>query len=365
MKVSDVVNYLNTIAPPAYQESYDNARLIVGDRQAEVKGILICLDTVEEIIDEAIERNCNLVVAHHPIVFGGLKSFTGKNYVERVVIKAIKHDIAIFAAHTNLDNVFVNGVNAKIGEKLGLINTSILAPKKNKLQKLQVFVPNKAIEKVSQALFDAGAGEIGNYSECSFKSAGEGSFKANESANPNVGEIGQRHYEAEHKVEVIFPAFKQGAVVRAMKTAHPYEEVAYDIFQLENYVPTIGSGLVGELEEPIETMAFLQRLKKQMKTACIRHTTVCKKEIKRVALCGGAGSFLLKNAIAAQADIFITGDFKYHQFFDAEEQIIIADIGHYESEQFTIELFYELLTQKFRKFAIYCTNINTNPINYI
>lgn len=365
MKIKDITNYLEEIAPRAYQESYDNARLIVGDEQAEVKGILICLDTIEEIIDEAIELGCNLIVAHHPIVFSGLKSFTGKNYIERTVIKAIKNDIAIYVAHTNLDNVFENGVNAKFAQKIGLTNIEILSPKKNLLKKLQVFVPKSAVEKVEKALFDAGAGDIGNYSECNFSSVGVGAFRPNENANPTVGEINKRQKEEEYKIEVILPHFKLGTVLRAMQKAHPYEEVAYDVIALENELKTIGSGIVGELEEPILAIDFLGSLKQKMNTDCVRYTNICKQKIKRVAICGGAGSFLLNNAIAAQADIFITGDFKYHQFFDAENRIIIADIGHYESEQYTIELFYELLTQKFTNFAIHCTKLNTNPVNYI
>jgi len=365
MKIKDVVDYIASIAPPSYQESYDNAGLIVGDRNKEVTGVLISLDTIEAVIDEAIEKKCNLVVAHHPIVFGGLKTFTGKNYVERVVIKAIKNDIAIYVAHTNLDNVYHNGVSAKIGEKLGLVNTKILAPKKGLLKKLYVFVPKSAVEEVSQAMFDAGAGNVGNYSDCSFRVEGKGSFKANENANPAVGEIGLRHYEEEEKVEVIFVAHQQGRIVSALIAAHPYEEVAYDIIALENKYQEVGSGIVGELKNPMDSMAFLKMVKQTMKTDCIRYTALSKSQIKRVAVCGGAGSFLLRNAIGAKADIFITGDYKYHQFFDAENRIIIADIGHYESEQFTIELFYELITQKFRNFAVHCSEVNTNPINYL
>ena len=365
MKIKEVVNYIASIAPPSYQESYDNAGLIVGDSNKELTGILIALDTIEAVIEEAIQKGCNLVVAHHPIVFGGLKKFTGKTYVERVVMKAIKNDIAIYVAHTNLDNVYKNGVNGKIAEKLGLRQTRILAPKKGLLRKLYTFVPKEAVENVSQALFDAGAGNIGNYSECSFRAAGKGSFKGNEAANSSTGALGVRNYETEEKLEVLFSAHQQAAVVAALLAAHPYEEVGYDIVAVENKDQQVGAGLVGELAEPMETMAFLKLLKAQMKTGCVRYTALCNKTIKRVAVCGGAGSFLLRNAMAAQADIFITADYKYHQFFDAENRIIIADIGHYESEQFTIELFYELITQKFLNFAVHCTEVNTNPINYL
>lgn len=294
MKIKEVIDYVASIAPPSYQESYDNAGLIVGDKEKELTGVLICLDTIEAVIDEAIEKKCNLVVAHHPIVFTGLKTFTGKNYVERVILKAIKNDIAIYVAHTNLDNVYENGVNSKIAEKLGLVNTSILAPKKGLLRKLYVFVPKDAAEKLRQALFDAGAGAIGNYSDCSFSVQGTGSFKANEKAKPTLGTVGLRHYEPEERIEVVFSAHQQRQIIAALLEAHPYEEVAYDIVTLENQYARVGSGLVGDLEEPIEAMAFLKMLKLQMKTDCVRYTALAKQKIKRVALCGGAGSFLLK-----------------------------------------------------------------------
>lgn len=365
MKIKAVIDYLASIAPPSYQESYDNAGLIVGDKQAEITGVLIALDTTEAILDEAIEKGCNLIVAHHPIVFGGLKRFTGANYVERVVIKAIKNNIAIYVAHTNLDNVFDYGVNAKIAEKLGLVNTQILAPKKQLLKKLYTFAPLDHVDAVKQALFDAGAGHIGNYSECSFSVEGTGSFKANDIANPTLGKKGERHHEKEEKIEVIFPAYLQGTIISALLTTHPYEEVAYDIIALDNAHAKVGAGMIGELETAVDSFAFLQQMKGQMKTNCVRYTNLCRPTIKKVAVCGGAGSFLLKNAIRAGADVFITADYKYHQFFDAENRIIIADIGHYESEQFTIELFYELITQKFLNFTVYCTDINTNPINYL
>lgn len=365
MLIREVTQYLEDIAPLSYQESYDNAGLLVGNPNWEVTGILLALDTIEAVLEEAIEKGCNLIVAHHPIVFGGLKKFTGRNYVERVVIKAIKHDLAIYVAHTNLDNVLTNGVNGKIAQKLGLTKTKTLSPKSGLFKKLYTFVPNQHKEQVAQALFEAGAGALGNYTECSFQIEGTGTFKGEEGANPAVGTVGQQHQEAETKLEVLVPAHKQGAVLKALQKAHPYEEVAYDLVALENSHPLVGAGVVGELEQAMEPMEFLKYLKKQMNTNCVRYTELCKTQIKKVAVCGGAGSFLLSQAKRAGADIFITADYKYHQFFDADQAIIIADIGHYESEQFTIELFYELLTQKFTNFAIHCTKVTTNPINYL
>jgi len=364
MTIQDVTNYLESFAPLQYQESYDNAGLIVGNSKNEVTGVLVCLDSTEEIVDEAIERKCNLIVAHHPIVFSGLKKITGKNYIERTVIKAIKNDVAIYAIHTNLDNM-LSGVNAIIGKKLGLINSQILSPSKNNLRKLITFVPVSHAEKVSESLFVAGAGNVGGYDECSFNSLGEGTFRAGESTNPFVGEKGKRHIEQEQKIEVIFPIDKERTVLAALMESHPYEEPAYDILQLQNNNPTIGAGLIGELENEVDEITFLKSLKPLMKTDCIRHSSLIGGKVKRIAVCGGSGSFLLKHALQQKADVFITGDFKYHEFFDAENRIIIADIGHFESEQHTIELLADKLKEKFTTFAVCFTEINTNPVNYL
>ena len=364
MQIKEVTQYLESIAPPIYQESYDNAGLIVGNPNWECTGILLTLDSLEATIAEALEKNCNLIVAHHPIVFRGLKRFNGRNYVERIVIEAIKKDVAIYAAHTNLDNV-QQGVNKKICDKLGIQNPNILAPKKALLKKLYTFCPTDKVESVRKALFATGAGTIGDYDECSFNAEGIGTFRGNEASNPSVGEKGQQHQEKETKVEIIFPIHLERRLISALLAAHPYEEVAYDVVALDNVHPHIGSGMVGELAEPMEEMDFLNHLKSTMKAGCVRYTPLRNRLVKKVAVCGGSGSFLLRNAMAAKADVFVTADYKYHEFFDADGQIIIADIGHYESEQYTIELFKELLTEKFRNFATFSTQINTNPINYL
>ena len=363
MKVKEVINYLDSIAPPEFQENYDNCGLIVGNPENTVSGIVVCLDCTEEVIQETIEKNCNLIVAHHPIIFKGLKKINHSNYVERTVVKAIKNDINIFAIHTNLDNV-IGGVNGRIADQLKLVNRRILNPSNNLLVKFVVFSPLNINEKVRQAIFDAGAGTIGAYSHCSFNSTGIGTFLAGSSANPHVGEVGKLHNEEEIKTEVVFPKHLLGKVVKAMKDAHPYEEVAYDIFPLENTF-NVGSGLIGELESPVDPNVFLKNIKSSFNTPMLRHTKICKKEIKSVAVCGGVGSFLLSKAIQANADVFISSDFKYHEFFDANNQIIIADIGHFESEQYTIDLIAEGLKENFPNFAIRLTDVNTNPINYL
>ncbi len=359
----DIIDVLEQFAHPSLQESYDNCGLLIGDANTKVSGILLTLDCTEEVIDEAIKKKCNMVISHHPIIFSGLKKLNGKNYIERTIIKAIKKNILIYAIHTNIDNVY-NGVNAKIAEKLELVNTRILAPVSGKLLKLVTYVPVKDADTVRNAIFKAGAGVISEYDNCSFNVQGTGTFRGSENTNPYVGEKGKIHFEEEIRIEVVLPDYLKNKVIEAMIKSHPYEEVAYDIYALENDHPKIGAGLIGELKIPVDEKEMLKKIKTKLKAKCIRHTTLKNKKIQKVALCGGSGSFLLKNAIAAGADMFITADFKYHQFFDAENRIIIADIGHYESEQFTIELLRDVLIKKIPTFAVHFTEINTNPINY-
>jgi dinuclear metal center YbgI/SA1388 family protein len=361
--IKDVVRYLETIAPLSLQENYDNAGLIAGNFSEEVKGVLLSLDCTEEIISEAITNKCNLVISHHPIVFQGLKKLNGKNYIERAVIKAIRNEIAVYAIHTNLDNV-IDGVNKKIGEKLGLTNLKILSPKKNELRKLVTFCPDEHAEKIRGALFDAGCGRIGNYDECSFNIQGSGTFRALDGANPFVGEKGSRHTEPEVRIESVFQAHLEGKIIKALFASHPYETVAYDIYSLENYNQEIGSGMIGDLNPEMDEKEFLKRLKTSMLTGCVRHTALLNKNVKKVAICGGSGSFLLEDAVRYGADFFVTADYKYHQFFDADKRIVIADIGHYESEQFTSELLKELLVRNFSTFAVRLTELVTNPVQY-
>lgn len=363
MKIQEIIKIIEDFAPLSYQESYDNAGLIVGNNSTIITGILVCLDSTEEVVQEAIDKKCNLIIAHHPIIFSGLKKLNGKNYIERTVIKAIKNDVAIYAAHTNLDNV-INGVNFKIAEKLGLKNVQILSKKNQLLNKIVVFCPVSYAEKVRNEMFENGAGSIGNYSECSFNSEGKGTFKAGETANPFVGEKNKLHLEEEVKIEVVAESFKINQIIDGMTKVHPYEEPAFDIYNLDNKT-NIGSGVISELDEAISEMEFLKLLKTTFKADGIRYTPLLNKKIQKVAICGGSGSFLLNDAIKAEADIFISADFKYHHFFDAEGKIIIADIGHYESEQFSVEIFYEILTKKITNFAVRLSEINTNPINYL
>lgn len=363
MTIKELTNYLEQIAPLSYQESYDNSGLIVGNSNDEVYRALISLDCTEDVVDEAIAKGCDIIISHHPIVFKGLKRFTGSNYVERTVMKAIQNGIALYAIHTNLDNV-LGGVNSKIAEKLGLESVSILSPKKGILKKLAVFVPRTHVEEVRQAIFDAGAGHVGEYDECSYNTAGYGTFRPLENANPTIGEAGTQERVEETKIEVVYPAYRERQILVALFSAHPYEEVAYDIIALENRVSSIGAGAIGNLPEAMNPKAFLGYLKDRLNVQVIRHTHLLDKPIQRIAVCGGSGGQFLREAKQSGADVFITADYKYHEFFDAEDNIIIADIGHYESEQFTQELLLEIIQKKFANFAVLLTETETNPIKY-
>ncbi|WP_317900128.1 Nif3-like dinuclear metal center hexameric protein [Aurantibacillus circumpalustris] len=363
MTVGEIIDALEIFAPLSYQEDYDNCGLLTGNRHEQATGALLTLDCTEEIVDEAIAKKCNLIIAHHPIIFSGLKKITGSTYIERTIIKAIKNDIAIYACHTNLDNVRL-GVNNKIAEKLGLLNVKILAPKKNLLKKIVSFVPASHHELVLRALFAAGAGNIGNYDQCSFNLEGNGTFRGNEQSKPFIGKANELSKEKEIRIETLFESANQTKIISALLGSHPYEEIAYDIYTLDNKHALIGSGMIGEFEQPLKEIDFLNHVKKVFQVPTIKHTHLLQKSIKKVAICGGSGRFLLKNAISSGADAYITSDFKYHEYFDAEKTLLLVDTGHYESEQFTPEIFYDIIQKKFTTFAIHLSKINTNPINY-
>jgi dinuclear metal center YbgI/SA1388 family protein len=362
--IKEVTDYLESLAPRAYQESYDNSGLLVGERNNLVKGVLVTLDCLEAVVEEAIQTNSNLIVAHHPILFKGLKKLTGDDYVQRTLIKAIKNNIAIYAIHTNLDNVY-EGVNKRIGEKIGLKNMTVLAPKANTLLKLTTFIPIENKDAVLEALHQAGAGNLGDYKNCSFQVEGIGTFLPTENANPAIGEKNRQESVNEVRVEMIFPGYLKSQIVSTLKKVHPYEEVAFYLQALENENSEVGAGMIGDLETPMELIPFLSSLKSTMNVSSIRHTASTSKKIGRVAVCGGSGSFLLNQAIKAGADIFISADFKYHEFFDADGKIVIADIGHFESEQYTKDLLSEVLREKFTTFATTFSKTITNPISYL
>ena len=362
-RIQDILSFLDQLAPPAYQESYDNATLICGDRNWPLTGVICTLDCTEAVVEEAIQQGANLIVAHHPIVFKGLKSITGKTYVERTLIKAIQSNVAIFAIHTNLDHV-AGGVNKRIADRLGLAQARILQPKKQLLSNLVFFVPIANKEQVLAAVFQAGAGQIGEYKDCSFSSEGLGRFTPSENANPTLGSAGLPHEEPELRIEVVLPSYLSGKVLEALKAAHPYEEVAYYLSNLENENLEVGAGMVGMLPESMPEEEFLDYLKERMHLSIVKHSPLTGKRIQKVALCGGAGIFLLGDAKKAGADVFVTADIKYHEYFDAEGALVLCDIGHYESEIFTKDLLADVLSQNFPNIALYLSKVVTNPTSY-
>ncbi|WP_439130493.1 Nif3-like dinuclear metal center hexameric protein [Polaribacter sp.] len=364
MIIRNITNYIEEVAPLNYAENFDNVGLLVGNYDTEVSGVLVTLDTLEATVDEAIASNCNLILSFHPIIFGGLKKLNGNSYVERVVLKAIKNNIAIYATHTALDNSKV-GVSAKMAAVLGLVNTKILIPKKGIIKKLTTYVPFEHTEKLKTALFSAGAGNIGNYDNCSFSVSGEGTFKGNEFSKPVLGKKGNLETVKETKLTLTFESKNESKILKALHINHPYEEIAYEITTTENINQNIGMGMIGELTHEMEEKEFLLHLKKTMQTECVRHSAFINKKIKKVAVLGGSGSFAIANAIRAGADAYVSADFKYHEFFKAENSILLADIGHYESEQFTKNLLVDYLTKKFSNFAIVLSEKSTNPIHYI
>lgn len=363
MKIATVVSFLEEYAPSVLQEAYDNSGLLIGHPEWDCTGIVCALDVTAEVIEEAVLKKCNMVVVHHPLIFKGIKKINGDNHVERTVIAAIKNNIAVYAIHTNLDNV-IRGVSGKMADLLGLKNTRVLQRNKDVLKKLFCFVPPSHLEAVRNAVFTAGAGTIGNYSECSFSHPGTGTFTAGEGTNPFIGKVGERHVAGEEKLEVIYFAHNERSIISALKASHPYEEVAIDIISLDNTHQGIGSGIIGTLQNPLDPAAFLEKLKQVFRIPVIRHTIISNKPIHVVALCGGAGSFLIAKALGAGADAFVTADLKYHEFFEGNGKMLLADIGHFESEQFTINLLAEILEEKFPTFAVLKTGVNTNPVRY-
>ena len=364
LSIKDICTCIEDFAPLAWQESWDNCGLLVGNPQQSVGKVLLTVDVTEAVVAEAVDVQAQMIVSHHPLMLSGIKQLTGSDETQRVIALAIKNDIAIYAAHTNMD-VAPGGVSHRMAAKIGLTNLQVLSPQGAGLQKLVTFVPASHFEQVRQAVFDAGAGHIGNYDSCGFSVDGSGTFRALDGAHPFVGALGTLHTESEIRFETVFPSRMNRQIVAALLNSHPYEEPAFDIFALQNVDTRVGLGVVGVLPAPVSELQFLNQLKETFSTPVIRHTHLKNKEIMRVALCGGSGSSLLANAVRCKADVFVTADFKYHQFADASHDILIADIGHFESEQFIKEIFYEKIMKKFPNFAAYFSKIITNPINYL
>ncbi|MDH8701800.1 dinuclear metal center YbgI/SA1388 family protein [Dysgonomonadaceae bacterium PH5-43] len=364
MKIAQIIGAIEEFAPIALQDDFDNSGVQVGDVSQKTRGVLVCLDVTEDVIDEAIELECNLIISHHPLLFHPIKKLTGKTYIERCIMKACKHDIVIYSAHTNLDNAW-GGVNFYLAEKIGLQNVRVLKPQNNNLLKLVTFVPSEYANTVRNTLFNAGAGHIGNYNSCSFNVSGQGTFKAEENANPFVGEINELHIEEETRIELVLPIYNKESVTRALLAIHPYEEPAYDFYPIDNDWQRVGSGVVGELLIEENEEEFLQRMKSIFQLDCIKHSQLTGKTIREVAICGGSGAFLIKDAIAYGADVFLTGEAKYNDYYNVENNILLAVLGHYETEQHTKEIFFDIISKKIPNFAIHFSNVNTNPVNYI
>lgn len=363
VKIDTLLNAIYEVAPLSWQESYDNSGLIIGDGSTEIDKVLLCIDVTEAVVDEAITNKCGLIISHHPIIFKGLKRLVPQNFVERIVIKAIKNNIAIAAIHTNIDNS-LEGVNKKIAEHFHLNDLKVIQPLPGLLKKLVCFCPESHSNAVREAMFEAGAGSIGNYDSCSFNSNGTGTFRANDKANPFVGNVGTLHTEPEHRIETIVPAHRANSVVQAMLKTHPYEEVAFDIYPIENQFDGAGAGIIGMLKEPISERELLVKASEVFQIPTVRHSAFTGKPIQKIAICGGSGAFLISQTKKLRADAFITGDMKYHDFFEADKSVFLLDAGHYETEQFTRELIAEIITKKIPNFAVQFSEVNTNAVEY-
>ena len=364
MKLSDLCNYLDSEIPLSFQEGYDNSGLQVGQSGKEITSALIALDVTEAVIDEAFQKGCDIIISHHPLIFNGLKKITGNSSTDRILVKAIKNDIAVYSAHTNLD-MMSNGVSIKMAQKLNLQNIKVLRPLKNRLVKLVTFIPDDHLDRVREAIFNAGAGNIGKYDQCGFSVSGTGSFRAGEGTNPYTGQKGKTHFGNEIRFETILFSHLQEDVIKALLAAHPYEEVAFDLYPVENNNIEIGLGCTGDLTEPVNEINFLNLISSVFKAQGLRYSGLTGKSVSKVALCGGSGAVLLNDAVSTGADAFVTGDIKYHTFFEADGRILIVDCGHFESEKFSIEILNDLIVKKFPKFAVRFSETNTNPINYL
>jgi dinuclear metal center YbgI/SA1388 family protein len=362
MKIQEILNILEAWAPKAYAEDFDNTGLLVGNAHQKCTGALITLDTLPETILEAKSKNCNLIISFHPIIFKGLKRLTGSDYVEQTVLEAIKNDICIYALHTALDN-HIEGVSFGIARQLGLKNRQLLLPKKNTIKKLTTYVPQQHAETLLESLHAVGAGQIGSYDRCSFSNTGTGAFRGDQSSNPTLGKAGQDEKVSEVQLHLVYKKHLEADVLKALFASHPYEEIAYEITPLDNVNQKIGMGMVGQLEAPLTPEDFLAFVHQKMLTGPLRHSRLPKKNIKKVAVLGGSGSFAIAQAKAQGADAYVTADLKYHDFFQGDTTFLLVDIGHYESEQFTKNLILDFLNKKIPNFAFALAQ-STNPVNY-
>ena len=363
MRIEKIISIIEKWAPTAYAEDFDNVGLLLGNAEAECMGILITHDVTENVIEEAVEKKFNLIICFHPIIFSGLKKLTGKTYVERVVTKTIKNDIAVYAIHTALDN-HKEGVSYSLAVALGLKNIQILMPQKNTLKQLITYVPKENSATLLEALYQSGAGALGNYDQCSFITEGTGSFRGNENSKPHLGKKLIREEVREVQLSLVFQKHLEGKIIQTLFENHPYEEIAYQVHPLDNTNQGIGIGSIGIFGEEITEQDFLKLVVEKLETSFIRHSALSKRKIKKVAILGGSGSFVIPTAKQKKVDALVTADLKYHDFFQAEGHILLVDGGHYETERFTKKLIYNHLIEKLPNFAIALSKSITNPVNY-
>ena len=363
MTISEFIRQLSTKIRFSYAEDFDNVGLLCGRPEQELRGVLVCHDALESVVQEAIEKGCNCIVAFHPIIFSGLKSITGKSYVERAVMLALENKIAIIAVHTAWDNDFY-GVNHGIAKALGLRHLQVLIPKKDALSQLRFFVPVEAAEQVRSAIFATGAGTIGQYADCSFNIHGTGTFLPLEKASPAYGEVGTWEQVSEMEVQILVENWQLPAAIQAMKDAHPYEEVAYYVTSLRNENHHAGLGQFGLLDEEMSAQEFLSECRAVFDVPVIRTSSHFTGRIRKVAVLGGSGASGISAAKKLGCDAYVSSDFKYHDFFQGDENFLLADVGHFESERFVSQQLADVISNILPTFAVLKSETKTNPVNY-
>ena len=332
MNVGELIKQIEDWAPPGAAWEKDNVGLQVGSRGDKLKNILLCLELDEEVLKQAIKKKCNLIFTHHPLIFNPIKNLDfEKSKQARLIQHLIKQNISLYSAHTNLDFTR-DGVSFELAKSLKLKNVTFLEHEEANQFKVVIFLPAVNVDELSEALFSVGGGVIGNYENCSFRIAGEGTFKGNEDSNPVIGKKGNTEKVEEVRLELIVDSWNLGRIVNAIKKHHPYEEPAYDIYPLKNKNTNFGAGAIGELDKELSEKEFLNFVSKSLKIGKLKYCIGSGKKIKKVAVCGGSGSELLSRAINSGADAFITADIKYHAYHDAEGKILLIDAGHYETE---------------------------------
>ncbi len=359
--IGDLSSALESVAPSLYAESYDNVGLLVGRSEWKCEKVLVALDITEAVVQEAIEKGVQAIVAHHPVIFGGIQRLTGEDTAQRAIELAIKHSIALLACHTNLDAI-EGGVSYRMAQAISLVNVRTLQPRSGLLWNLIVYVPAESAETLLEALWEAGAGKMGAYDECAFRSHGLGSFRPKEGAHPHNGVIGERAFADEIRLELLVPEGARKKVHQCMMEHHPYEEIAHSWLKHDGVHHSVGFGAIGQWDA-CDWPEAVRRIKTAFGVASFRHTMPIASDYRTVAVCGGAGADLLAQAKSQQAELFITSDITYHRYFGADDRLVFIDIGHWESEQHAMELLIDIVREKFPNFAVLKSETNTNPMH--